>query len=180
MIKSFVVAGLALLILSTSVKARAYLTPHQYYDPARHFLINVGKTHWGLFGPDDPTSETSLEDHKLQFIARSPEIIGGAIQPTLTMRVDPGRWRSARAYAERWLRDFPKFGFDLQMARETTFGNLKGYDMELLSQSDHRRARQFVVQRPDEVWVFTCSADDAHFRKAWLACEKILRTASAH
>jgi len=169
-----------LFSMSFAMEAQAYLTPHQYYDPARRLLINSAHTQWDFFDADDETSRTTAADLKLQFVARSSDVIDGNLQPTLTMRVDGGRWPSAQAYAQRWLKDFPKFGFDLQMARDTTFGNLQGYDMELVSKSGDRRARQFIVRRPNEIWVFTCSSDNLHFRSTWKSCEKILQTASAH
>lgn len=166
-----------------SVQARAYITPHQFYDPVRHLLVNAANTHWDLSGADQPdgvTASASPSPSHLQFVARAPELTEHSIQATLTMRVDKGEWRSARLYAERWLKDFPKFGYELQMSREAQLGSLSGYDMEFKAKDSPRTTRQFIVKRPGEMWIFTCTGDSAHFRTAWTSCEKILKTASAH
>jgi hypothetical protein len=157
----------------------AAISPDRFYDPARRLIIEAAGTKWDFFGGDDLTSRTVSADIKLQFVARSPAVGENNVQSTLTMRVDPGDWKTARSYAERWLRDYPKFGYELQMARDNQYGNLKGYDIEISSNTSHRRARQFIVKHDREMWVFTCSADTKHFSEAWTSCEKILKTASA-
>ena len=164
------------LILFFSATSGAYITPHQFYDPARHLLINASSTHWDLFNGIDFSNQKS----NLQFVARGPDVRGKSIQSTLTFRVDQGDWRSARSYSERWLKDFPKFGYELQMSRESRFGNLSGFEIEFKGKGSERTARQFIVKRPKEMWIFTCTGDSNHFSSVWSACEKILKTASAH
>jgi len=170
---------ISFLIFAQANQARAYVTPHQYYDPSRKLILGVANTGWDIFSGDDTTSKTTTNDQKLQIVVRAPTVSPSGIQSTLTMRVDKGDWRSARTYAEKWLKDFPKFGFELQGAKDSKYGNLVGYDMELTSKDTQRRARQFVVRQPHEMWIFTCSADSASFQEAWKACEKILNTAMA-
>jgi hypothetical protein len=160
-----------------STQVHAYITPTQFYDPSRHILINTAKTGWDLLNPSTLEGLTASSDNKLQFIARSGDAGGPA---TLTMRIDQGEWPTARQYAERWLKDFPKFGYELQMSRETKIGDLTGYDMELKAKESRRIARQFIVKRPHEMWVFTCSGDDTKFSASWTACEKILKTVAVH
>lgn len=158
----------------------AATSPQSYYDPMRKLVIGVGGTSWNFFPGDDVSSRAALGDLKLQFVARSPKVIDQHLQPVLTMRVDEGTWRSAKHYAEKWLKEFPKFGYELQMSREAGFGTLRGYEIELTSTVSDRRIRQFIVHRPSEIWIFTCSANMKYFDETWKSCEKILKTAKAH
>jgi hypothetical protein len=179
LMKRIVLTATLVGLFAFSKGAQGYITPHQFYDPIRHLLINAAGTHWDLSGAD-VTGPTAVTGSHLQFVARAPELSENSIQSTLTLRIDKGDWRSARTYAERWLKDFPKFGYELQMSRETQLGNLNGFDMEFKGKNSPRTARQFIVKRPGEMWIFTCTGDGEHFATIWSSCEKILKTASAH
>ncbi len=164
-------------LMTLSLGQASYLTPHQYFDSTRHLFLSFANTNWDFFEGDDRTSQTISKDKSLQFVARSPYIIEGGLQPTLTLRIDKGPWSSARAYGERWLKDIPKYGYELQMSRDATYGNLKGFEIELFSTQSKRVSRQFIVKESQELWVFNCTSDQKHFSTSWKACEKILKTA---
>jgi len=135
------------------------------------------ETNWDFFKPDDVSSKTIERDKGLQFVARSPYIIENGLQPTLTLRFDQGNWKTARAYGERWLRDFPKFGYELQMSRDSKLGHLSGFEIELSAKNSNHVIRQFIVKSKQEFWVFTCTSDQKHFPVTWSACERILKSA---
>jgi hypothetical protein len=169
----------ALFVLSVTSSGKAVVESRRFQDPTRKLTLALADTGWDFFPTEDSASEKAATDIKLQFIARGPVIAQKGIQPTLTMRVDTGNWSSARLYAAKWLKEYPKFGYELQMSREARFGTLDGFEMELQANDTNRRVRQFVVARPSEVWVFTCSSDKENFDAAWSACRKILSTAKA-
>jgi hypothetical protein len=164
-------------LLFQSLGWTSYTSPNQYYDPVRKFFISTANTKWDFFSRDDQTSHTVSKDKNLQFVARSPFIVEEGLQPTLTFRIDHGNWSTARAYGERWLKDFPKFGYELQMSRDSTIGNLKGFELELSAAHSKHLIRQFIVKSNQEFWVFTCTSDQKHFANSWSACERILKTA---
>jgi hypothetical protein len=165
------------IILFKSLGLASYTSPSQYYDPERKLSLSSTDTKWDFFSSDDMTSKTTLTDKSLQFVARSPYVVEQGLQPTLTLRIDHGNWSTARAYGERWLKDFPKFGYELQMSRDSTIGNLKGFEMELAATQSKHVIRQFIVKSKQEFWVFTCTSDQKHFTNTWSACERILKTA---
>jgi hypothetical protein len=165
------------ILISTGLALASYITPHQYYDSNRKLFISSANTSWDFFSPQDTTSKTTLRDKTLQFVARSPYIVEDGLQPTLTLRVDQGKWKTARAYGEKWLKDFPKYGYELQMSRDTSFGGLKGFEMEMAATRSQHVIRQIIVKKESEFLVFTCTSDQKHFSTSWSACEKILKTA---
>ncbi len=172
------VANLILqILLFQSLGLGSYTSPSQYYDPVRKLSLSSGDTKWDFFSSDDLSSKTTSKDKNLQFVARSPYVIERGLQPTLTLRIDHGTWSTARAYGERWLKDFPKFGYELQMSRDSSIGTLKGFEMELSAPQLKHVIRQFIVKSNQEFWVFTCTSDQKHFSNSWSACERILKTA---
>jgi hypothetical protein len=164
-------------LLSQGLALASVKSPDQYFDPARKLSLSTSNTKWDFFSGDDLSSQTTSRDSNLQFVARSPYIVEDGLQPTLTFRIDHGNWTTARTYGERWLKDFPKFGYELQMSRDSSIGNLKGFEMELTASHSKHVIRQFIVKSNQEFWVFTCTSDQKHFSNTWLACEKILKTA---
>jgi hypothetical protein len=166
---------LILIIMTFENLKASVVDQKEFKDPTRHLSLNSKGTVWDFFSPEDLSSKTTVRDHDLQFVVRSPYVVDG-LQPTLTMRIDHGPYKSARAYGEKWLKDFPKFGYELQMSRDSTLGLLSGFEIELNSASSHRVVRQFIVKANAEFWVFTCTSDQAHFPISWSACEKILKT----
>ncbi len=146
-----------------------------YQDPKRKLTLDVAGTQWDFFEGRESGRPSDLN---LQFVARGQGASSKDGQSTLTMRIDSGQWPSARNYGEKWLKEYPKFGFELQMSKETQHGHLHGFEMELTSSSTNRRIRQFVVNAKDEVWIFTCSSSSDQFDLTWSSCEKILNTAS--
>ncbi len=153
------------------------ISPKQYYDPIRHLFLMAKNTNWDFFSADDQTSKTISRDKDLQFVARSPYVVEDGLQPTLTFRLDHGSWSSARLYGERWLKDFPKYGYELQMSRDSKLGGLSGFEIELNASQSKHVIRQFIVKSNQEFWVFTCTSDQKHFQASWSACESILKSA---
>src|SRR5579872_2576308 len=107
--------------LCLSPTLRANVTDHHFVDPNRKLNLHSSSTGWDFFDSEG----------EVQFIARAPLSNKDVIQPTLTLRIDKGDWPSSRSYSEKWLREYPKFGYDLQMSRQAYFGNLQGFEMEL-------------------------------------------------
>jgi hypothetical protein len=177
--KIFVITLLTLAVTTVTAEA-SYITPHQYYDSTRHLFLKANNTNWDFFKPEDQTSKTISRDKELQFVARSPYIVEDGLQPTLTLRLDYGTWTTARAYGERWLKDFPKYGYELQMSRDTKLGGLSGFEIELNATQSKHVIRQFIVKSKQEFWVFTCTSDQKHFSASWSACERILKTAKVN
>ena len=152
------------------------MSPRQYVDDERKLSLNVSDTKWDFYNPDDESTQLSHLDLELKFVARAPRVDADT-QATLTMRVDKGTWPSAQRYADKWLKEYPKFGYEYSMSKKMKYGQLDGIEIELASTSSNRKIRQFIVHRPEEMWVFTCTSDKKYFNANWSACERILKTA---
>jgi hypothetical protein len=147
---------------------------HRYTNSEKKLDLFTGSTGWDFFTGDAVTQNST--DLQLFFVARAPKAQTSGAQSTLTMRVDKSDSRTSRLYAMKWLKEYPKFGYELQMSREASYGTLEGFEIELKSTQSDRHIRQFLVKHASEMWVFTCSSDQAHFDSVSKDCEKILKT----
>lgn len=164
------------LLVFSSLSGANIPESHRFVDTERKVDLFTGNTGWDFFSGEMITPSST--DLQLEFVARAPQVLSGGFQPTLTMRIDKSEAKSSRNYAEKWLKEFPKFGYELQMSREVSYGSLEGYEIELSSNLSNRRIRQFLVKKnPGEMWVFTCSSDQNHYGPVFKDCENILKTA---
>ena len=157
--------------------AYASISQKGYSDTGLGLSLKIAEQNWDFYSPSQENQKEPNRDLAIKFIARGPYDKAHNTQPTLTLRTDKGRYLSAKAYAEKWLKEFPKFGYDLLNSTESTKGSLNGYDIEVSSQISNRRVKQFLVHRPNEIWVFTCTADQSNYKEVWAQCESILKTA---
>ncbi len=164
------------LLLTSILSFGAADSLQEFVDPQLQLKLQAPDPQWVFLNGDQVPRKNTDDDLLLRFIARGLPNAQG-VQPSLTLRVDPGVWKSAKHYAEKWLKEYPKFGYELQFSRDNHIGALEGFEMELSSTVSPRRVRQFIVQRTKEMWVFTCSSSNDGFSSAWTACEKILKTA---
>lgn len=167
---------LIILLVFSCVPTWGALTSKQFEDTRRRLILNVSNTQWDFFHPEEMTKPNQKRDLELQFVARGPSNEVDHVQPSLTFRVDKGKWSTAKKYAERWLKEYPKFGYELQNSRKRRLGILNVFEIEMTSKVSPRQIRQYIVRRPKEIWIFTCSADMANHSRAFSDCERILST----
>jgi hypothetical protein len=162
-----------IILCGTGAEASVPQT-HRYLDQELKLDLFTGITGWDFFSGDSGDSQS-----KIAFVARAPKSSDAVGSPnaTLTLRIDHSDARTSRIYAEKWLKEFPKFGYELQMSKATSYGALEGFEIELKSNTSERRIKQFLVKRPNVMWVFTCSSDQNHFGSVFKDCEKILKSA---
>lgn len=165
------------LVFFASGFVLATISQKSFSDPHLGLALKTTAQNWDFYSPTGIEQSEPNRDLAVKFIVRGPLDKVTNVQPTLTLRTDKGNYTSAKAYAEKWLKEYPKFGYDLQSSKPTRRGALEGYDIELNSNLTNRRVKQFLVHRPDEIWVFTCTADQKNYKSAWAQCEEILETA---
>ncbi len=140
-----------------------------YRDEKLGLSLSAGKTNWTFFNSDDYASNGNI------FVARPVSLsFTGSTVATLTLRSDKSQIESVKKYTEKWLRDYPKFGFELQQAGEVTYGDLKGYQIEMVSK---KVIHQFIYKNDNEFLVFTCSSGLQNSIAVWEKCQEILRSA---
>lgn len=148
--------------------ASALIENQKVFDAKRGLTLSIKNKNWIFLSPDE------VDAKGMEFVARPK----GLSHTSLTWRVDKPEAPPANAkkYAEKWLKDFPKFGLELESSKEAKYGSLEGYEMDFKKQNGNLRWKQFIVGREKEFWIFTCSAPAPHFKSAWNGCKNILQS----
>lgn len=98
-------------------------------------------------------------------------------QASLTVRVDKLEKRQAlRSYVDQWLKDYPKFGFDVLGSKPFETGKQKGYVIDLVSRSSQKQLRQVVFMKDDKAVILTCRDHQENFKHTLKSCNSIIKS----
>ena len=136
-----------------------------FQEPAGDFSFKTELAGWQLI----PSAMS--ENGKVFVVKKSAST--GQLVTVLSLRRDESKYSSAKAYAERWLRDYPKFGFELIFARSRNVEKADGYEMELKANETDKTIHQLIIQKNKKAFVFTCSDQTDRFKETLEGCEKV-------
>ena len=165
----FVMAPSFAAISEKNVQSKNY-QPANFQDIKLGLTLSPAKTGWIFLNENDYASQG------MRFVARP---LGNRTISSLSLRIDKSPIDSIKKYSEKWLKDYPKFGFELQLAQDAIYGDLKGYEIELVSKKqsgEEKRIHQFITKNDGNFWIFTCSGESAIFDQALKSCQDILKT----
>lgn len=102
-------------------------------------------------------------------------------QPSLTVRVDTLKEKQPlKAYVHQWLKDYPRFGFDVlnKDGQPLAFkvGSQVGYVVDLAAKKSSKQLRQVVFMKDNHAVIMTCRDDKANFKNTLKACNSIIRS----
>lgn len=135
------------------------------------FKIDAGETDW----------ERTTPTKKSKFVItqyRAKESYKN-IFATLTLRRDSLKKRqSLEDYVEKWLGQYPKFGFDVIGTKRIKPGEKEneGFLIDLVSRDGLKQLRQVVYLKNQDAYVLTCRDHKENFKKSLKSCNKIIRS----
>ena len=139
------------------------------FTSALGFEMDAGTTNWVL-------AEVPKESKYIVTMYKAPKK-EGAFQPSLTVRVDKLQNKSTlQKYVKKWLKEYPKFGFDVLGSQGFKMKGQTGYVVDLLHQEQKKQLRQVLFLRDQNAQVITCRDDAGHFKEALKSCNSIIRT----
>lgn len=139
-----------------------------FKDMKRGITITSNMPHWSFSLP-------SADKEDLLFIARGPKSSQEETAPTLTLRTDSSQeYKTAKAYSDHWLKEYPKYGFQVEYARPNTFVSKQGYELQVKSIDAPKMVYQVVLPKGSEMLIFTCTSETKGFKNALEACKKII------
>lgn len=99
-------------------------------------------------------------------------------QPTLTVRVEPLAEKESdlKDYLKRWLKDYPKFGYNVLGHKPFKLDGHQAYVIDVVSVAGDRQARQVLSLRGNEAVLLTCLDQKDSFLNALPACNQIIRS----
>ena len=141
------------------------------YQSKFGFEIAASKTPWIQTNPPK----------KSRFIAtvyRSP-ISRNNVRATLTVRVDNMKnSTSIKSYVKRWVKEYPKYGYDVLGSKAFKVAGKKGYVIDLVNQKKKRQLRQVIYLNKKTAVLMTCRDHTESFEASLKECNNIVKTFS--
>lgn len=133
------------------------------------FKIDVSDTNWELKSPAKKskyviTQFQSKDSYKNVFAS-------------LTLRRDQlKKKQTLEDYVEKWLSQYPKFGFDVLASKRLKVKKNEGFLIDLVSRDGGKQLRQVVYLKNNNAFVLTCRDHKENFKNSVKDCNKIIRT----
>ena len=109
-------------------------------------------------------------------VYRSPK---NESKASLTVRVDRlGRGATADRYIGRWIKEYPRFGFDVLGSQPFVQGGVRGHVIDLMNRDSKMQLRQvvFVSEARKRAAILTCRDNTAEFSATLKSCNSIVKT----
>lgn len=133
----------------------------------RGFSIHAEKTDWihSASPPDNPN---------IAALYRSKTTHKG-VQAGLTIRVDDLQIKqSLKNYVKQWLKDYPRFGFDILNSKPIRINSQRAFLLDMINRQTSRQLRQVVFLKNKTAVILTCRDHRESFKSALSTCNEII------
>lgn len=111
----------------------------------------------------------------IETVFRSP-VMGNNTRATLTVRVDNMKKQTnIKKYVKRWIKEYPKYGYDVLGSKAFKKGNKKGYVIDLMNTRKKRQLRQVIYLNKKTAVLMTCRDHSNTFNNSLKECNKIVQ-----
>jgi hypothetical protein len=132
------------------------------------FSIDLANTEWVQI--PTPKNNTYIET-----VYRASDDSGS--QAALTVRIDSSEKKvDLSEYAQKWLKDYPRFGFDVITSKKVRVGNEIAFLLDLVGRDNAKQLRQVLFAKGKNVVTLTCRDDIKTFSKSLKSCNEIIRS----
>ena len=112
----------------------------------------------------------------IETVYRSP-ISRNNVRATLTVRVDNMKsGTSLKKYVKRWIKEYPKYGYDVLGSKAFKASGKKGYVIDLVNQKKKRQLRQVIYLNKKTAVLMTCRDHTSSFKGSLRECNNIVKT----
>ncbi len=99
------------------------------------------------------------------------------IQAALTVRVDKlDAIHSIESYSQKWMKDYPRFGFAILTSKKVRVGNQVAFMLDLVNRDNSKQLRQVLFLKNKAAVTLTCRDDVTNFSRTLKSCNEIIRT----
>ena len=128
------------------------------------FSIHAGNSGWK---PVPPTVKNDF------VVATYKSTLDAA---ALTVRIDEIKKPiTLDEYSKKWLKDYPRFGFDVLTAKKVRIGKEVAYMLDFVSPENKKQLRQILFVKNKNAVTLTCRGDQTGFSKTVRQCNEIIR-----
>lgn len=145
------------------------------------FMVSAGDSGWvQLEAPKESKYIATL--YKAPATGEAPKAAGkgdakGDKSATLTVRVDKlEKEMPLDKYVQKWMKEYPKYGFDVLSSKPFTQNKQRGYVLDLLNRDSQRQLRQVVFLKKAQAVILTCRDGATTFKDSLKGCNTIIRS----
>jgi hypothetical protein len=132
------------------------------------FSINAAHTDWVQV-------EKPKDNAYIEAVYRAHD--DANVQAALTVRVDKTSLpTSLDEYAQKWMKDYPRFGFNILTSKKVRVGAEIGFMLDLVNRDNSKQLRQVLFVKEKNVVTLTCRDDVQNFSRTLKSCNDIMRT----
>ena len=111
----------------------------------------------------------------IETVYRSP-ISNNNVRATLTVRVDKMKDKTTlRKYVKRWIKEYPKYGYDVLGSKSFKSKGKKGYVIDLMNTRKRRQLRQVIHLNKKTAVLMTCRDHSDSFDESLKECNNIVQ-----
>ena len=111
----------------------------------------------------------------IETVYRSPEL-KNETRGTLTVRVDKMKNQTnLKSYVGRWVKEYPKYGYDVLGSRRFKSKGKRGYVIDLIHSKKQRQLRQVIYLKEKTAVLMTCRDHVKSFKGSIKSCNKIVK-----
>lgn len=134
------------------------------------FQIAAGQSGW-------QQAEAPAENKFIATMYKAPSKSGKTDVASLTVRVDQLKKETTLdKYVQRWMKEYPKYGFDVIGSLPFAQNKDKGFVLDLINRDSGRQLRQAVFLKKNRAVILTCRDRADGFKEALKSCNQIIRT----
>lgn len=140
-----------------------------FYRSPDGFRLHSGDSGWLQAAP--PRGNQTILT-----VYRSPQ---NESKASLTVRVDRlARGANADRYIGRWIKEYPRFGFDVLGSQPFTQAGVRGHVIDLMNRDSKMQLRQvvFVNETRKRAAILTCRDNATGFSDTLKSCNSIVKT----
>ncbi len=111
----------------------------------------------------------------IETVYRSP-IKQNDVRATLTVRVDNMKDQTEiRKYVKRWIKEYPKYGYDVLGSKAFKSAGKQGYVIDLVNARKKRQLRQVIYLNKKTAVLMTCRDHSSTFSNSLKECNNIVK-----
>lgn len=137
------------------------------YRSPMGFQVSAGESGW-------IHAEAPKHNKYVATVYRSPKAEADA---SLTIRVDKlPKEVALDKYVQRWMKEYPKYGFDVLGSKPFSQNKQRGYVLDLINRDNGKQLRQAVFVKNQKAVILTCRDQAKSFKNSLKDCNTIIRT----
>ncbi len=111
----------------------------------------------------------------IETVYRSP-VTRNNVRATLTVRVDRMKNEtSLKKYVRRWIKEYPKYGYDVLGSKGFKTSKKQGYVIDLINARKKRQLRQVIYLNNKTAVLMTCRDHTESFSSSLKECNNIVK-----